>query len=138
MSRDDASGRHWRADQLAAMTSALAVLLARQPSIDAALLATPDGFVLAAEALDPASMDRLAAMTSSLVALCDAVLREAGLGDSQFLLGEGTGGRLLMQQVEMSAGVLLLALTCRLDVSASELCQLAEQLAGQLTLDLSD
>lgn len=139
MTAADAIGRQWREDQVAAMTSALAIMLAQQPLVGAALLGTPDGFVLTAEALDPAAMERLSAMTSSMVALADAVSREMGLGASQYLLSEGASGRLLMQPIEMGSGdMLLLALTCDIAMPANQLSQIAERLAGQLMLDLSD
>lgn len=128
----------WRPDQLAALSSALAVLISNHPPIESALLGTPDGFLVAGESMDPDSTGRMAAMAGSLNALADAVSSELALGTAQHLVIECDLGRLLFRAIDTPAGPLILALQANLALEAAALGPIAERLAAQLVFDLSD
>jgi uncharacterized protein len=60
----------------------------------------------------PVAAARLAAMTSSLVALAGAISREANAGECRDLVIDGGTGRVLMMDVPQVDGKLLLTVLC--------------------------
>lgn len=121
---------------LAAQEVTTAVVM-RQPGIQAALIATGDGFEVASEALEPETMSKLSAMSSSMVALADAIVREMKLKSGTNLVIEADLGRILMQGVAHANGVLLLTLVAGIDVSMNELSFAADHAAADLMIRLA-
>lgn len=112
-------------------------LVVRNPQIAAALISTSDGFEVSSEALEPESMARLAAMTSSMVALGDAVVREMKLRSAANLVIEADLGCILMQSVPHSRGTLLVTLVANPGASVKELNIAADQAAAELMIALA-
>lgn len=80
--------------------------------VRAAVVASVDGFALAQASTDPSSGERLAAMTSAMLALASAVGRELSLGSMEILMLEASEGKVLMQSIPLSRGSLLLMAAC--------------------------
>ncbi|MBK0013611.1 roadblock/LC7 domain-containing protein [Isoptericola jiangsuensis] len=82
----------------------------RVEGVRTVVLASVDGFALVSAGADGRS-ERLAAMTSAMLALAAAVGRELALGDLQTLMLEALGGKVLMLaiQTEGRAPLLLMA-----------------------------
>lgn len=76
----------------------------------AALIATADGFELAAAGARSISADRLAAMVSSIAALGDAAGRETGIGSTNCLVVDATEGRLVVRCVQYRGEQLIVVL----------------------------
>lgn len=76
----------------------------------AALIATADGFELAAAGARSISADRLAAMVSSFAALGDAAGRETGIGNTNCLVIDATDGRLVCRCVQHRGEQLIVVL----------------------------
>lgn len=77
-----------------------------------AVIASVDGFALAQSSGHTASGERLAAMTSAMLALAGAVGRELSLGQLQVLMLEASDGKVLMLSIQMERGSLLLMAAC--------------------------
>jgi predicted regulator of Ras-like GTPase activity (Roadblock/LC7/MglB family) len=69
------------------------------PAVTYAVLAAEDGLELAGYPARRPATGRIAAMSSSLHALSEALMREAGLVDGRSLIVETDGGIVLVQQV---------------------------------------
>ncbi|MGE8224531.1 MAG: roadblock/LC7 domain-containing protein [Stenotrophomonas sp.] len=80
--------------------------------VRAAVVASVDGFVLAQAATQSSSGERLAAMTSAMLALASAVGRELALGTLDVLMLEASEGKVLMQSIPLPRGSLLLMAAC--------------------------
>ena len=82
----------------------------RVEGVRTVVLASVDGFALVSAGADGRG-ERLAAMTSAMLALAAAVGRELVLGDLQTLMLEAAGGKVLMLaiQAERRAPLLLMA-----------------------------
>ncbi|MNM91754.1 Roadblock/LC7 domain protein [compost metagenome] len=80
--------------------------------VSAVVIASVDGFALAQAATQPSSGERLAAMTSAMLALASAVGRELSLGSMEVLMLEASEGKVLMQSVTLPRGSLLLMAAC--------------------------
>lgn len=80
--------------------------------VRASVVASVDGFALAQSSGHSASGERLAAMTSAMLALVGAVGRELSLGQLQVLMLEATDGKVLMPSIQMERGSLLLMAAC--------------------------
>lgn len=80
--------------------------------IKASVIASVDGFVLAQASGQTAGGERLAAMTSAMLALAGAVGRELSLGQLQVLMLEASLGKVLMLSIQMERGPLLLMAAC--------------------------
>lgn len=80
--------------------------------VRAAVLASVDGFALAEVAGRERSGQRLAAMTSAMLALAGAVGRELELGGLQVLMLEAEHGKVLMLALATSGAPLLLMSAC--------------------------
>ena len=95
----------------------LDTLLDAYPDISGALVSSIDGFDIAARlppALSPAT---LSAMTSSQVALGQAICSETGIGASLNIVIEADSGRVLMLDIPNRRRKLLLTVLCRDGVS---------------------
>ncbi len=80
--------------------------------VSAVVIASVDGFALAQAATHVSSGERLAAMTSAMLALASAVGRELSLGTMEVLMLEASEGKVLMQSVVLPRGSLLLMAAC--------------------------
>jgi predicted regulator of Ras-like GTPase activity (Roadblock/LC7/MglB family) len=74
-----------------------------------AVVASVDGFALAVANSPAEAGERLAAMTSSMLALAAAVGRELALGTLESLLAEASEGKVLMLAIPATTPVLLMA-----------------------------
>lgn len=80
--------------------------------VRAAVLASVDGFALAEVAGKERSGQRLAAMTSAMLALAGAVGKELELGNLQVLMLEAERGKVLMLSLSTGGTTLLLMSAC--------------------------
>lgn len=77
--------------------------------VTAAIVATSDGFEVASVLHTALSPEKMAAMTSSILALGEAVLSEAGLSNCQNVVIEADGGLIVMLSIGDPKGELLLS-----------------------------
>lgn len=80
--------------------------------IRGAVISTVDGFEVASQLDGSLSAAKLAAMTSSLLALSGAIARESLLGSSRDMVIDADKGRLLLMEVPTTEKRLLLAVLC--------------------------
>lgn len=80
--------------------------------IRTAVVASVDGFAVAQSCNLGNSSDRLAAMTSSMLALAKAVSRELLIGDLEVLMMEAADGKVLMLSIPLPVRPLLLMASC--------------------------
>ncbi|HEX4509095.1 MAG TPA: roadblock/LC7 domain-containing protein [Burkholderiaceae bacterium] len=86
-------------------------LLARMDRARAVVVATEDGFRVAAATHEPLDTSRLAAITSSMTAIGETVSRETGLGAVRCLMVESDDGYLVMRATRhASLGLVVAAL----------------------------
>src|SRR6202047_2897594 len=86
----------------------LAELVAANPGVTLAVLTSGDGFEVAAHPHLPIAQ-RIAAMSSSLQGLSEAILREAGLSRSRNLIIESDGGTVVVLAIPDTSPRLSLA-----------------------------
>lgn len=96
----------------ALMQKHLDALAGALPGVRTAVVASVDGFAVAQSRGSGGSEERLAAMTSSMLALASAVGRELGMGPLQALMLEAEDGKVLMLSVETGGEPLLLMVAC--------------------------
>jgi predicted regulator of Ras-like GTPase activity (Roadblock/LC7/MglB family) len=77
-----------------------------------ALLSTMDGFEVAASVGAQISPKKMAAMTSSLLALAEAVTRESAVGQCRDLVIESSAGLVLMMDVPSTTHRSVLTVLC--------------------------
>ena len=82
------------------------------PGVRNAVVASVDGFALAEASGQGDNGERLAAMTSSMLALAKAVTRELALGGMEVLMIEADKGKVLMLSIPVPARPLLLMAAC--------------------------
>ncbi|HEY4370765.1 MAG TPA: roadblock/LC7 domain-containing protein [Burkholderiales bacterium] len=75
-------------------------LLEKLSEARAVVVATEDGFELAFATREELEAARIAAMTSSIAAICDSVSREAGLGHTKSFVVEASDGFMVMRGVQ--------------------------------------
>ena len=80
--------------------------------VTGALISTSDGFEVAGRVRDPISVKKMAAMTSSLLALAEAICRESATGSCNDLVAEATDGTVLMMDIPNNKRKLLLTVIC--------------------------
>lgn len=98
--------------EVAAIDQRLQEFTGSVDGVRAAVVASVDGFVLAQAATETSSGERLAAMTSAMLALASAVGRELALGTLDVLMLEASEGKVLMQSIQLPRGSLLLMAAC--------------------------
>jgi predicted regulator of Ras-like GTPase activity (Roadblock/LC7/MglB family) len=77
------------------------ILISQLGDVQAAVLATIDGFEIASHCPNPAfNADNLAAMASSLTSIARAVVREVSFSDAGRLMIESTNGKIFFQPVD--------------------------------------
>jgi predicted regulator of Ras-like GTPase activity (Roadblock/LC7/MglB family) len=77
--------------------------------VNLAVLTSGDGFEVAAHPRDLPVAQRLAAMSSSMQALSEAIVREAGLGRARNLIIESDGGTIVVLGIAGTSSRLSLA-----------------------------
>jgi len=82
------------------------------PGLRNAVVASIDGFPVAEASGADGRGERLAAMTSSMLALAKAVARELALGEMELLIIEAGEGKVLMLSIPTSTRPLLLMAAC--------------------------
>lgn len=85
---------------------------AAAPALGAAVVASADGFLLAQVAGKMGAAERLAAMTSTMLAVAAAMGRELALGQCDVLTLQARAGQVLMLSLPMERRSLLLMATC--------------------------
>ena len=83
--------------------------------INGAVVSTTDGFEVAAHLDNNQSAAKLSAMTSSLIALAQAISGESHIGTCNDILIEASTGRLLLMEIPRADRPLLLAVLCDRD-----------------------
>lgn len=101
-SRTEAAICHMHIDALTSM----------QPEITGVLISTIDGFEIASKLLSDLSAAKLAAMTSSLLALSGAMCTETGSGTCRDLVIDADTGRVLLMELPCRKQSLVLAVLC--------------------------
>lgn len=107
----DDSLRVWRESPVfkAVCRAEMDELRASTPSVQAAIIATADGFDVADVCSDKRySPARLSAMASSMMALAGAVAKEADYPDCGSLIVESSGGKTIMMSLPGTDGRLVL------------------------------
>ena len=100
------------AAQQAQVTDLLQQYVSNVDGVRAVVLASVDGFALAEVAGKDRSGQRLAAMTSAMLALAGAVGRELELGDLKVLMLEALNGKVLMLSLNAGQTSVLLMAAC--------------------------
>lgn len=102
------------------------------PTLGGAVLAQSDGFEIASVTRSEVPVSRLSALSSSMVALGQAALRELGLKGGGTVLIEGPHGKLLLLEVPHPAQAMVLALVGGDDVVTGTLLWTARDCVRQL------
>ncbi len=95
--------------------TALDNLMTRCDDVTAAMLALRDGRPYAENIRDKVEPGKLAAMSSSLVALGQTVLRELSSGTLDHVLVEGADGKLVVASIPGSGGLLIISVLAKRD-----------------------
>lgn len=91
---------------------ALETLVSQTPGVDTAAVVTGDGFEVASVLREHVSVEKLAAMVSSLLALSEAVTSEMGLKRCQYVIVDTESGALLTLRVPTRGQDLLMCVLC--------------------------
>lgn len=100
------------AARIARIGEELDAFVADLQGLRSAVVASVDGFALAEARGQDGSGERLAAMTSSMLALAKAVSRELALGELDTLTLESGDGKVLMLSIPAPGSPLLLMAAC--------------------------
>src|SRR5262245_33161389 len=92
--------------------SRLDLLVETSAEVNGALVSTVDGFEVAARVDRSLSPEKLSAMTSSLLALAEAISQESGIGNCRDLVIDASGGRVLLMDIPSRSRKLLLTVLC--------------------------
>ncbi|SEM23503.1 hypothetical protein SAMN05428989_3450 [Pseudoxanthomonas sp. GM95] len=101
-----------------------------------AVVSSVDGFALAVANGEPGSGERLAAMTSSMLALAAAVGRELALGHLESLLAEASEGKVVMLAIPAPTPLLLMA-ACERRILTGNVLWAARACSQRMAQDLS-
>lgn len=105
--------------------------------IDGALVSTVDGFEVAAHLGGKQSAAKLSAMTSSLLALAQAICGESGIGACNDMLIEAAAGRLLLMDIPRPERQLLLAVLCDRDSTMGQVLWAARRCRDDIVVALN-
>jgi predicted regulator of Ras-like GTPase activity (Roadblock/LC7/MglB family) len=87
-------------------------LMTLQPEISGVLISTVDGFEIASRLAQGKSAAKLSAMTSSLLALAEAMCTETAGGACRDLVIDAEAGRVLLMELPHRTQNLVLAVLC--------------------------
>ena len=119
-------------DFLRAIPPALDHLIADVPGVRSAVVATGDGFELAVASNSGLSGERLAALSSSMLALAQASLRELKIGGTGSVLVESSGGRLLIAEAATQSWPVVLCVAADGETVAGKLLWAARRCVAAL------
>ena len=102
------------------------------PDLTGAVLSRSDGFEVVSVTKGPLAISRLSALSSSLVALSQAALREMGLKGGGSLLIEGQEGKMLLLEVPLKGEPMVLAAVSNGDSVTGTLLWAARDCVRQL------
>lgn len=105
--------------------------------IDSAAVVTGDGFEVAAVLRHDVSGNKLAAMSSSLLALSEAVVEELKMRGCRNVIVEGEAGTVVMIRVPAAGADLLMSVLCRETAVLGSVLYAARECAGRLAALLS-
>ncbi len=106
----------------------------RVKGLQAVVISTEDGFEVAAYAENKAQTRRLAAMASSLAALCDVAGEESQLGLSDSVTISAAEGHIIMLKVARTDMPLTLSVVARKDTVIGQALYFARMTAAELTV----
>lgn len=116
---------------------AIADLLKAVPHTSGALIATIDGFDIAANLQPGLSPGRLAAMSSSVLAVATTMSTDSQLSQCRNLVIEADNGRILLMEIPVADAGLVLMVLCAPQANLGQLLwpvrQRSQALATQLT-----
>jgi uncharacterized protein len=104
--------------------------------ISGALVSTVDGFEVAAFLGGQQSAAKLSAMTSSMLALSEAICIESGIGRSVDMMVEANAGRLLLMDIPVASNQLLLTAICDRDTTLGQVLWAVRRCREQIALSL--
>lgn len=111
-------------------------LVGEHPAIGGAIVSTVDGFEVAASIAGSISAAKLSAMTSSLLALADAITSESGAGECLDMTIDAKYGRILLMDIPHVDRKLLLTVLCDTGVTLGQVLWAArkcrEEIGGRL------
>ncbi|GAB3041004.1 MULTISPECIES: roadblock/LC7 domain-containing protein [Oleiagrimonas] len=105
--------------------------------IRAAVVASVDGFAIAHSSTSQVSEEKLAAMTSSMLALASAIGRELALGELQALMLDAENGKVLMLAISSAREPLLLMVACSQKSVMGKVLWAARECAREIAATLS-
>ncbi len=108
-------------------------LLNREPGLHGAVLSRSDGFEVASVSRGGIPVSRLSALSSSMLALAQASLRELSLDGGGTVLIEGQAGKLLLIEVPQAAQPPLVLAVVGGDIVTGTLLWAARDCAQQLS-----
>lgn len=115
-----------------ASAAAISKLMSRVRGIQAVVVSTEDGFELAGYAENKAQTRRLAAMASSLSALCDVAGEESALGLSDNLTISAADGHIIILKIPRTELPLTLSVIARKDAVIGQALYFARAAVEQL------
>ncbi len=113
-------------------------LLQTHSEISGALVSSIDGFEVAASLRGKISAARLAAMTSSLLALGEAVGSESGVGTCRDIVIDASAGRALLMDIPHPTRKLLLTVLCNTRVTLGQVLWAARNCRQEIGQRLGD
>lgn len=123
------------ASYVAHCAAALDRLIKNVPSIQAAVVATADGFeVTSCQTAGHLAASRLSALASSLLALGQAALRELSMHGSGSILIENEMGKIMLMDVRRDRMPVALCVVADGDAITGKVLWAAKQCAGELAL----
>ncbi len=118
--------------RIAHYAAALDTLLTNVPALGGAVLSRSDGFEVLSRVRTDAPVSRLSALSSSMVALSQAALREVGMSGGGSVLVEGHDGKLLLLAVPTPEQPMVLAAIGGADLVTGTLLWAARDCVRQL------
>ncbi|HEX4896226.1 MAG TPA: roadblock/LC7 domain-containing protein [Solimonas sp.] len=112
--------------------TALDHLMTTVPGLTGAVLSRSDGFEVASRTRGDVPVSRLSALSSSMVALSQAALRELGMNGGGSVLVEGQDGKLLLLEVPLYGHPMVLAAVGKADLVTGTLLWAARDCVRQL------
>lgn len=117
---------------VAVYRTTLEELLEKVPHLTGAVLCRSDGFEVASVTRGLLPVSRLSALSSSMVALGQASLREIGLAGGGTVLVEGQTGKLLLLEVPNNSHPMVLAVVGNSEVTTGTLLWAARECVSRL------
>jgi predicted regulator of Ras-like GTPase activity (Roadblock/LC7/MglB family) len=103
--------------------------------VQAVVIATDDGFEVAARVENVAEVSRLSAMSSSLAALGVLAGAESRLGGCEVVMVKATSGMLIILPINRSQGGLIMSVVTTSEAIAGQVLYFSQQAAATLQQD---